>query len=464
MNDAPRATTSFERVVRQSEIYRAWCLIVISVVALGLLLVRAVFTRDIPGETLPWIALLGIVVTILYELVCIAYVRSRARRGMPISSALPYENAVVESAIPTIAIALIWRHAVLPTDEALASPALFIYTAFILLSVLHLSPRLSLVSGVLCAAQHAALVTYAVMTDQLNPEHGYLSEVFLYSLSGGLLLNGLAASFVARRVAAHVHTQLDETEQREDMEQEMDIASRVQRNLLPRDEPEIDGFHIAGWNRPADQTGGDYYDWQPLPDGAVAVSVADVTGHGLGPALVTAFCRAYARATLRPGLGLHDVVTRINALLAEDLPADRFITFVIALLTPGTGEVRLVSAGHGPILVYRHASASVEERKADGVPLGILPDTAFHEIEPLTLAKGDALVFVTDGFFEWANTEGEEFGVERLKRSITTAAKRSTDAATLIASVRRDVEHFTRGTTQPDDLTILVARRTENQS
>jgi len=455
----PRST--LDRAVRKSETYRAMSVIALMLIAIVLQSVRLGFSDLTTGFAI-WFGYAAIGITIFYELTCIVYIRWKEKAQKPLSRLFAYKNAIAESIIPTLTLAVIWHHGILPANEALVTPAILVYTIFIMLSVLHFSAKLSLFAGAACAAQHAGLVTYALLTAQIDSTSASINALFLYSHSAVLLLNGFAAAFVASRLNAHVRSQLIESHRSEGMQQEMDIASRVQRNLLPNTPPVIRGYDIDGWNRPADQTGGDYYDWQPLPDGTLALSVADVTGHGLGPALVTAFCRAYARATIQPGVELENVVSRINTLLSDDLPGDRFVTFVVALLSPGERHIRLLSAGHGPILIYRHAAGSIDTRAADGVPLGIMRDTVFKRVEPIALDVGDALVLITDGFFEWANTSGEQFGIARLKESIRKACARSGDSAAIIASVRTDVEYFTRGTPQPDDLTIVIARRTED--
>ena len=459
---APSAA-SYEHLRRTSELYRTWCVIAIALVALILQLFRMAIGAELGDAAVPWVAIAAIGVTLAYELTGVAYIRWKIRRGAPLPRWIAYDNAIVESAIPTAVIALVWKQGVLPPDEALASPALLVYTVFITLSVLHLSPRLALLSGALCAVQHAALVTYAVASERFAVAPDPIAPAFLYSMSGGILLNGLAATFLAARLHAHVGAQLSERDRRRVLQKEFEIASRIQTGLLPSEQPDLAGYDINGWNRPADETGGDYFDWQPMPDGTLAVSVADVTGHGLGPALVTAFCRAYARASMNPDGPIERTVERINALLFDDMPADRFITFAVALIEPGAERVRLFSAGHGPILIYRHDGKSVESRAADGVPLGILLDTPFAAGDPIDLRPGDALVLITDGFFEWPDGSGQQFGLDRLREAIVRGASEGDGADAIIKGVRERVERYTKGTTQPDDLTIVVARRAQER-
>jgi phosphoserine phosphatase RsbU/P len=160
--------------------------------------------------------------------------------------------------------------------------------------------------------------------------------------------------------------------------------------------PQIEGYEFGAWNQPADQTGGDY-DWQLLPDGRVIVALADVTGHGIGPALLAAVCRAYARASFKTGNGLLAAMGELNGALAGDIGEGRFVTFVAAVCAPGSSIVELLSAGHGPLLVYM--KDCVNETGAQGLPLGILPSFTSDPPEMLELQRGDLLVLATDGFF-----------------------------------------------------------------
>jgi serine phosphatase RsbU (regulator of sigma subunit) len=212
-------------------------------------------------------------------------------------------------------------------------------------------------------------------------------------------------------------------------------------------------------NRPADLTGGDYYDWQALPDGRLAVVLADVSGHGIGPALVMAVCRAYARSTAPTAPDPAALLTRLNALLHDDVPSDRFVTFVVAVLD-ASGTVQMASAGHGPTLLFRAATAEVIQFNGDGIPLGVTPDEAYGPPNVLTMNAGDVMVMLTDGFFEWARPgDREPFGIPRLKETLRAAAARAdADATTILATLDESVRAFGGGA-QPDDMTAIVVKR-----
>jgi phosphoserine phosphatase RsbU/P len=125
--------------------------------------------------------------------------------------------------------------------------------------------------------------------------------------------------------------------------------------LLPRQSPDVAGYDIAGWSQPADQTGGDYYDWMQLPDGRIIFTIADATGHGIGPALLVAACRAYFRAKATNNDPLERITQQVDQLIAADVSDGRFITAAVAVLEPAEHRLLLYSAGHAPIYFYEAA-------------------------------------------------------------------------------------------------------------
>lgn len=276
-----------------------------------------------------------------------------------------------------------------------------------------------------------------------------------------ILTGGILAAVVAGRIRTHVAAALREAELKTKLDQvnhDLDIARSIQQDLLPAKSPTLENFDVAGWNEPANETGGDYFDWQSLPNGRLAISIGDATGHGIGPALVSALCRAYARASLVVDDEHHQVLERLNRLLAEDLSANRFVTFALILLDPATSEVEVLSAGHGPILWYKHATHELENLEAQGIPLGMIAGVSYEKALVRRLAPNDMIVLVTDGFYEWENPDGEEFGLRRLESVILQSHDCS--AEEVISELRCSVEDFCKGTEQKDDLTAVVLKRT----
>ncbi len=242
------------------------------------------------------------------------------------------------------------------------------------------------------------------------------------------------------------------------LEADLNIARDIQQGLLPKQAPEAAGFDIAGWNKPADQTGGDCYDFFVLDDGAVAVAIADATGHGIGPALVIAECRALFRATISISQDLAAVVGRINNLLCDDLPDDRFVTAFFGVLSPAKQTLSYLSAGQGPLVRYTRATDEIAELSANALPLGIVPDIDTEQPEQLVMRSGDMMILVTDGFFEWSNAGNEQFGMSRINKVVRE--NRDRPSAEIIQALYEAVCCFAAGTPQDDDLTAVIIKKT----
>jgi sigma-B regulation protein RsbU (phosphoserine phosphatase) len=291
----------------------------------------------------------------------------------------------------------------------------------------------------------------------LNVQRGNL-EARVNESASTTEVQHLAQSF--NRMTAELRANLErlavEKLARQRMELDLEVARRIQQDLLPATKPSLPLYDIAGWNRAADKTGGDYYDWQLLPNNRLLVSVADVTGHGIGPALVAAVCRAYARAAEKDR-ELDSFMQQLNNLLVDDMPEGRFVTFAGLLLDPELHEARMLSAGHGPLFRCVIANDKLIETEADGVPLGLMSEAAYGPSAKFTLAAGDFVLLVTDGLFEWANEAGENFGLERLRHAIRSVAQGTADE--IIRGLYRAAEIFAGSRPQEDDVTIVVIRR-----
>ena len=399
---------------------------------------------------------------LLYEFFIYRAVSRAVRSGSDLSAGLRISNVIIETSVPAFALAFIYSTAIDPAYRPLANPSTLLFFIFIILSTLRLDPRLCRFSGIVAALSYLCASTYLGWhpafrdgTLLLNPH----KAVFGYAAV--LIFAGVVAGAVAGEIRKHVDAALHEAETKlpvQRLEHDLDVARTIQQSLLPVSMPMIAGFDIAAWNQPADQTGGDYYDWQPLPDGRVLVALADVTGHGIGPALLAAVCRAYARTNFTVDDGLLDAMTRINASLSGDLKEGRFVTFVAAICTPGNSRVELLSAGHGPLFFYTLRHDRFDAMKAHGMPLGISSSLVTDPPQMLELDLGDMLVLATDGFFEWENAQGEQFGVARLEATIR--ASRERPASKIIAALYSAVIAFSKGTPQKDDLTAIIIKRT----
>jgi sigma-B regulation protein RsbU (phosphoserine phosphatase) len=269
----------------------------------------------------------------------------------------------------------------------------------------------------------------------------------------------LAQTFGAQAgVAVQRQLLLEEYERKRRFARSLEIAREIQQGLLPGHPPTVEGFDIAGWSQPAEETGGDFFDFQELAGGLLAVTVADASGHGIGAALVAAECRALLRATLVEAVPLGQILARVNLLLCADLAEGRFVTAFLGLLGSGAaGGMDYVSAGHGPVLFFERATGTFRELSVQGIPLGLMSDFPYEPPGPVAFAPGDLLVIVTDGVFEWTDTRGESFGVGRLQEQIRR--DHALPAAEIIRRMYRDVLDFVGDCPQPDDLTAVVIKR-----
>jgi phosphoserine phosphatase len=249
----------------------------------------------------------------------------------------------------------------------------------------------------------------------------------------------------------------DFTDRAKRVERDLEIARQIQEALLPRSCPAVAGYDIAGWYHPADETGGDFFDFQEPGFDRLAVAVGDVSGHGFGPALVAASCRAYLRGILAQTDEPAQVITRVNQLLCKDQLDDRFVTAFFGVLRCCAHRLDYVSAGQGPILFFSRDLGRVNELTIQGYPLGLSPGHSFGPPVDVEFAAGDFLALVTDGFFEWFDDQGECFGIERTKAELERNYDES--ASEIIRRLHASVLDFVGRSPQPDDLTAVIIKR-----
>lgn len=465
---AARNSSAFREAVLRVEVRRAYA--VISVLALSSVLI---FVRELNSDIddrLPLLGLMSVGLLLCVQLVVLAAVRWAHRGDRLIPGWFVVGTVVVENLIPGVLMATTLLTGMVPPYALLSSPPLLAYGMLFVLTTLRLRPALCLLAGAIASCSYIALLLYVRHGLGLKPPPGGLPAAAFVSFPTLLFLSAIATAWVASELRKLFDAALTEVEARrvlDRMEQDMAVASSIQRALLPGEPPVIDGFEVAGWNRPADQTGGDYFDWQALPDGRWLITLADVSGHGIGPALVTTACRAYARASSQfegGGGDLPRLLTRVNALLAHDLPDGRFVTMASVVVTPGQAEVGVLSAGHGPLLLWAHRAGAVEDLKPADLPLAIVPDLEFGPARVVRMHEGDVLALITDGFFEWSRPAApgsaearEQYGLDRLRESLKRHADKP--AAQIVTALADDVARFAGVTSQQDDLTVVVIKR-----
>lgn len=241
------------------------------------------------------------------------------------------------------------------------------------------------------------------------------------------------------------------------LENELQNARRVQRQLIPFEPPRLRGYQVAALWHPAKQVSGDYYDFIPLADGRVAFVIADVSGKGLDAAMFMANTRATLRASAVSGDNPAAIIARANNTLAQDSPGGMFVTAFFGILDPKSGLFSYINAGHNPPLLWRAHSAALEYLATGDRALAITDDFVYHA-HWLTLEPGDLLLLYTDGVNEATNADDALFGMERLENAIRENA--SGTALQVLRQIDARVREFTGAYPQSDDITVVALRRT----
>jgi serine phosphatase RsbU (regulator of sigma subunit) len=419
------------------------------------------FIFGIRGLPLAWMSLI-IGCLLFVKGFLLWMVNRRINQGGRLGILLPLGGVTAEILAVTALLVLATFVDYVGPYKALQTPINIAFCFFIAASVLRLNPLLCYITGGFSALCYLGV---AYLTAWRFPDHDAWEKTFAFdyyiTTAVLLILGGGIAGYIAKQFQGYLRRALREAEirrQNELLEYDLSIARTVQRSLLPRCPPELQDFEIAGWNQSAQQTGGDYYDWHTLPGGRIAISFADVAGHGVGPALITAACRALSRVTYESVDTVGELLSRLNARIFSDLTADRFITYVAAILEPEMHRMALASAGHAPIFFYESESGRVETWEADDIPLGIIDGVEYPCGREIEFKRGDCLVLVSDGLSDWRDESGASYGADRLRASIGQHVDRS--AESLVEAIISDVKRFAHENPQTDDVSTLVVKCT----
>jgi serine phosphatase RsbU (regulator of sigma subunit) len=245
------------------------------------------------------------------------------------------------------------------------------------------------------------------------------------------------------------------------LEQSMELASAIQRDLMSGVPTDVPGWDLHGWYRPADEAGADFYEFLRAKDGRMAVIVGDATGHGIGPALITATSQGMLRAYLRMLTDPGAVLTHLNQDLCERIEDGRFLTLFLGMLG-SDGTVDSLNAGHAEPLVWRRASGEIEVIQGSAPALGFIPGEEYRSLPPFRLDSGDVLLIYTDGLSEARDPRKPEalFGLEGLRAALGRSAGAGHDARAISLEVV-EAAMCASGGVHEDDITIVVARRKE---
>jgi predicted ester cyclase len=244
-----------------------------------------------------------------------------------------------------------------------------------------------------------------------------------------------------------------EIRERERVEQELRVARSIQQASLPEEVPQLEGWQITPYYRPAREVGGDFYDFHLLSDGRLGVVVGDATGKGVPAALVMAttcgMLRLAAQSYSSPGVMLQ----RVNEVLCPYIPANMFVTCFYAILDSESGLLRYANAGHD--LPYLHHDGKAKELRARGMPLGLMPGMSYEEKED-SLEVGDSALLYTDGLVEAHDPQREMFGFPRLQALVSEHGEEESLEEALLEELYSFVGE---GWEQEDDITLVTLRR-----
>ncbi len=246
-------------------------------------------------------------------------------------------------------------------------------------------------------------------------------------------------------------------DQKRQLDRDMQIAQQIQSSLLPQNLPIFSGIDLAAFSHPALDIGGDYYDIIQIDDKHIGLVIADVSGKGIGGALMMAVCRSVLQSNARNEYDPASMLTSLNNILSDNLAEDMFISMLYMVLNTETHLLSFARAGHeAPIILHRD-NQKIDRDESDGIAIGLVDSSTFKSIietKNIQLRSGDLVVTYTDGITEAMDDTGEEWGLENLLNSIKENNKHT--ATNLLENIENKVLEFAGNTPQHDDMTMLA--------
>ncbi|MHC4215319.1 MAG: SpoIIE family protein phosphatase [Planctomycetota bacterium] len=321
-------------------------------------------------------------------------------------------------------------------------------------------PQFDGMSALRLAKEHAPEVPVIMATVPIN------EETAVECMKAG------AADYVIKdrlaRIAPAVKAVLENARSRREKKQleenlltvqhEFRIAREIQQGLFPKAVPASDVFDIWGASYPATAVGGDYYDYITMPEEHLGLVVGDVSGHGLGPALLMVETRAYLRALSQTTQGISEMLTLLNRTLSRDMDTGSFVTLIFVLLDPRTRTLSYTSAGHNTCYVLNSSGTVKKELKSVGPPLGIFPEIDFSSVSGIHLEPGDIVCLLTDGVIEAFTSDNTTFDINRVLENIRANCEKN--AQEMVTALYNEVHDFYKGEMQNDDITVVVLKVT----
>ena len=251
-----------------------------------------------------------------------------------------------------------------------------------------------------------------------------------------------------------------EAMEKKHLENELNTASEVQRILLPSKSPNLDGYLISGLNVPAKIVSGDYYDYFKIDENRLGIVIADVSGKGVPASLITAMCRSVVRANASNNHCPAEVLKKVNRQLFPDIREDMFISLAYLIVEANSGKIQIARAGHDAPLHYSSKTQNINPINAPGIAIGIdsgdVFDKSIKSME-LKVEKGDILLLYTDGVNEASDIRGEEFGTDRLNKTLANTS--GLGAEKVVKAIQNEVISFSGDVPQNDDITLIAVEK-----
>jgi len=271
-------------------------------------------------------------------------------------------------------------------------------------------------------------------------------------------LNLLQALADQASASVHYAGLRDTLDEKKRIDHDLHVARRIQNSLLPKELPHVQGVEVAAFNDPAQEIGGDYYDFVQIDDKHLGIAIADVSGKGVGGAILMSVCRSILRAQAPGNLSPAAVLRSINRVMSKDISEDMFVSMLYMVLHVDTHELSVARAGHErPILLSR--DGQVQPIDSPGTAIGMMDVETFERLlgeTTIQIKPGDVIVAYTDGITEAMNRDGEEWGMQNFLEAVRQAS--SEGANSVLNNVRQRLERFVGDNPQYDDMTLLALR------
>jgi len=333
------------------------------------------------------------------------------------------------------------------------------------LTVLRYDPKLTWTAGSVAILLYIGLFLSVLPSIRIIPG-GYKEELFteavtyigqltkLFILIGFVLLAAYMARYTRDLIEKLVHREVKLETEKESMERDLEIAARVQNELLPRSFPAPEGLEVYGKLLPGKFVGGDYYDFLQLSEHSVLLVVADVSGKGVPAGLIMSEVRASTHLLASMKMKLEELVRELNGLLYRSTSPETFVTYLAAEIDAANHLVRYVNAGHSPLVC--HSGAGMRLLPLRTIPLGCFRELPSFSVCSERFSSGATFIAYTDGVVERTNASLEEYGSERLFKFIKENVHLNPER--LVSALLEQVKSFGGEKPLDDDVTVAVAR------